>query len=463
MAVQVPLWHHYLQAIRSREAPRAQDFQRAENVLLTVLERVHALDPRFIVDYSRGLEAFQFALRSSEDPLDMEVPLWVDAEALLIEEPEATQPEDGPEVCRLGVPREGAGLERWTTDDIFTASSESDAKCRGHIVPSKVLCVLKDLLVAAVVHCKHHSLIRPGSLNAASLREEQLHLSLLVSSGWRTINFHVVPVVRRKLGVPALEGAQQMPGFPEGSLRRILSQGVDLVPASSQLWRERLGGAPVTCPAFPLTRWCKAGAVSRTSTDYLLTRLLGELGSLQGHRLDSLSILDRVNHESWRDGGQTDGLTFGHLKTVLLWASVLFPAPEDWAELQGAVYRLLVVLLCCLATRKLPHFLHPQRNLLQGSSLDLGAIYQRVEGFASQPEAALRIHATHLGRSPPPRIGSGLKALLQLPASDPTYWATAYFDVLLDKFQVLNIQDKDRISAMQSIFQKTRTLGGQES
>lgn len=163
MAVQVPLWHHYLQAIRSREAQRAQDFQRAENVLLTVLERVHALDPRFIVDYSRGLEAFQFALRSSEDPLDMEVPLWVDAEALLIEEPEATQPEDGPELCRLGVPREGAGLEWWTTDDIFTASSEGDAKCCGHIVPSKILCVLKDLLVAAIVHCKHHSLIRPGT------------------------------------------------------------------------------------------------------------------------------------------------------------------------------------------------------------------------------------------------------------------------------------------------------------
>ncbi|XP_032125389.1 protein mab-21-like 4 isoform X1 [Sapajus apella] len=435
-AVQVPLWHHYLQAIRSRGAPRAQDFQRAENVLLTLLERVHALDPRFTVDYSRGLEAFQFALRSSEDPLDMEVPLRVDAEALLIEEPEAAQPGDGPELCRLGVPREGAGLERWTTDDIFTASSEGDAKCRGHIVPSKVLCVLRDLLVAAIVHCKHHSLIAPGSLNADSLREEQLHLSLLVSSGWRTIRFHVVPVVRRGLGVPALEGAQQMPGFPEASLRRVLSQGVDLVPASAQLWR--------------------------TSTDYLLTRLLGELGSLQGHRLDSLSVLDRVNHESWRDGGRTDGLTFSHLKMVLLWASTLFPAPEDWAELQGAVYRVLVVLLCCLATRRLPHFLHPHHNLLQGSGLDLGVVYQRVEGFASQPEAALRIHATHLGRSPPPRVSSGLKALLQLPASDPTYWATAYFDVLLDKFQVFNIQDEDRIAAMQSIFQKTRTLGSKE-
>lgn len=52
----------------------------------------------------------------------------------------------------------------------------------------------------------------------------------------------------------------------------------------------------------------------RVSTDYLLTRLLGALGSLPGHRLDGLSILDRVNHESWRDGGQSPGLTFSHLK-----------------------------------------------------------------------------------------------------------------------------------------------------
>lgn len=118
---------------------------------------------------------------------------------------------------------------------------------------------------------------------------------------------------------------------------------------------------------------------------------------------------------------------------MLLWACALFPAPEDWAELQGAVYRLLVVLLCCLATRKLPHFLRPEQNELRGSGLDLHGLYQRVERFASQPEAALRIHVTHLGRSPPPRLSGGVKALLQLPADDPAYWATAYFDVLLDK------------------------------
>lgn len=59
--------------------------------------------------------------------------------------------------------------------------------------------------------------------------------------------------------------------------------------------------------------WCVCLG-PRVSTDYLLTRLLSELGSLPGHRLDSLSILDRVNYESWCDGGQSPGLTFSHLK-----------------------------------------------------------------------------------------------------------------------------------------------------
>ncbi|XP_007941545.2 protein mab-21-like 4 [Orycteropus afer afer] len=437
MAVQVALWSQYLQAVRSRAAARAQDFQRAEDVLLTVLERVHALDPRFLVDYSRDLGAFQFALRSSEEPLDLEVPLGLEDQALLIEEAGATEPADGPACCRLGVPREGAGLERWTAADVFSASSESGAQCRGHIAPSKVLGVLRELLVAAIVHCKHHRLVAPGSLNASSLREGALHLSLLVSSGWRTVRFNVVPVVRRRHGVPTPQGAPLATAFPTGSLERVLGQGVDLVPASAQDWR--------------------------VSTDHLLTRLVSVLGSLPGHRLDSLSILDRVNHDSWQDGSQSMGLTFRHLKMVLLWASVLFPTPEDWADLEGAVYRLLVVLLCCLATRNLPHFLWPGQNLLQATGLDLGTLYQRVERFASQPEASLRIHVTHLGRSPPPRIDNGIKALLQLPASDPAYWATAYFDALLDKFQVFNIQDKDRRAAMQSIFRKSKTLGSEES
>ncbi|KAM9085549.1 LOW QUALITY PROTEIN: protein mab-21-like 4 [Megaptera novaeangliae] len=281
MAVQVPLWHHYLQAICSRGAPRARDFQRAEDMLLSVLEQVRALDPRLLVDYSRGLEAFRFALRL------MEVPQWVDAEALVIEEVRAAE-QGRSGCCRLGVPGEGPGLERWMTDDVFN-TPEGSAQCRGHIVPSEVLQVPKDLLVAAVVNRKRHGLFTPRALSADSLREEQLGPSLLVSSGWRTIRFNVVPMAQRKLRVPALEGARLVPGFPEGGLERIIRQEVALVPAAEH-WR--------------------------VSTDHLLTRLLAVLGSLQGHHLDGLSVLDRVNHESWREGGKGPGLTLGHLKAT---------------------------------------------------------------------------------------------------------------------------------------------------
>ncbi|KAG8508284.1 Protein mab-21-like 4 [Galemys pyrenaicus] len=466
MAAQGSPWHHYLRALRSREAARAQDCLQAEDTLLTVLGQAQARDPRFLVDYGCGLRAFRFALRSSEDPLEVEVPLRLDATALRVEEL-AAEAGGGPACCRLGVPPGAPGLEPWTSEDVCSAP-EAGAQGCGHLAPGRVLHTLRALLVAALVHCRHHGLIAPGSLSVASLPEDALCLTLLVCGGWRTIRFSVVPVVRVKRREPGLQEAQRVRGFPAGGLRRAARQEVALVPASAQLWR--------------------------LSTDALLTTLMGALGSLPGHRLDALAILDRVNHESWRRGGQDPGLTFGHLQgsrvlvwricaraagagmgwaagseltarpaqTVLLWAAALFPAPEDWAELQGAVYRLLVVLLCCLATRNLPHFLRPEQNLLQDTGLDLHGLYQHAERFASQPEAALRLHVTHLSHSAPPRIDGGAKALLQLPASDPTYWATAYFDVLLDKFQVFHIQDKDRISAMQNIFRKTRTLGEED-
>ena len=60
------------------------------------------------------------------------------------------------------------------------------------------------------------------------------------------------------------------------------------------------------------------GLAFRISTGYLLSRLLGALGSFPGHRLDSLSILDRVNLESWRGVSQSPGLTFDHLKVCMV-------------------------------------------------------------------------------------------------------------------------------------------------
>ncbi|XP_068939492.1 protein mab-21-like 4 [Petaurus breviceps papuanus] len=437
MAVKISLWHHCLQAIQSRETPKIQDYQRAENVLLTILERVQELDSRFRVDYSRDLEAFQFALRTSEDDLIMEVPLWVDSDTLLVQEAIDGQLEGrriqenlpSPASYTLGVPRDAAGLERWMAEDVFSPSESTE--CQGYILPHKVLRRLKDLLVAAIVHCKHHCLIMPGSLNAGNLKEDDLHMSLLVSSGWRMIRFNIIPVVKKNHKILHLQRKHLAQGFPDGSLEKVQRQGADLIPSSSHHWR--------------------------ISTDNLVTKLLSIVGSLQGYRLDSLSILDRVNNESWREGGKKAGLTFDQLKMVLLWATELFPSPEDWSDLEGSVYRLLVVLLCCLATKNLPHFLFPQHNLLQGQGLDLNSLYQQVETFASQPELFLKIHVTHLFPSPP-RIDNGIKAFLQLPANNHIYWDTAYFDVLLDKFQVYNIQDEDRISAMQNIFLKTKKL-----
>lgn len=73
----------------------------------------------------------------------------------------------------------------------------------------------------------------------------------------------------------------------------------------------------------------------RVSMDYLLTRLLSALGSLPGHRLDSLSILDRVNHESWCDSGQSPGLTFDHLKVRVGGLGALFPLCWAFVYNQG--------------------------------------------------------------------------------------------------------------------------------
>lgn len=161
MAAQVPLWHHYLHAIRSRGGPRAQAFQAAENTLLTVLEQVQRRDPRFLVDYG-DLLAFQFALRSSDEPLPVELPLCVDAAALLLDE-QSPAAGGGPTLCRLGIPQDTAGLEPWTRDDVFSpVEAEAGGRCCGHIVPGKVLRVLRELLVAAIVHCRHHGLIPPG-------------------------------------------------------------------------------------------------------------------------------------------------------------------------------------------------------------------------------------------------------------------------------------------------------------
>lgn len=118
---------------------------------------------------------------------------------------------------------------------------------------------------------------------------------------------------------------------------------------------------------------------------------------------------------------------------VLLWSTELFPSPEDWQDLEGSVYRLLVILLRCLATQHLPHFLNPEENLFQGAAPDLVSLYHKVESFAWDPQRFLRFHFGLHGFSGSWQADAETRALLQLPAEGGSYWDTAYFDMLLSQ------------------------------
>uniref|UniRef100_A0A6J0T0A3 Protein mab-21-like 4 n=1 Tax=Pogona vitticeps TaxID=103695 RepID=A0A6J0T0A3_9SAUR len=442
MAAKVPHWHSYLQVIQSRESQRVAHFQKAENILLIVLEKVHEMDPRFTVDYSRNLEALEFALSAAEDEVDMHVPLCIDADALLIQKCSGEQSDSEkvthvnyqmPGSCYLGVPKEATHLENWTKEDVFCVMDNTQSS--GQIVPGKVLCLLKELIVAAIVHCKCQSLIRPGEISAERLKEDNMQLPLMVSSGWKMICFNVVPVVRRKQGAPEHNNNWQERGFPQGSMSKV-TQATDFIPTSYYHWRY--------------------------STSRAILKLLQIVSTLKGYRLDSLRILNQVNHENWREEGKETGLTFHHLKMVLLWATYFFPSSEDWMNLEGSVYRLLVILLCCLANKTLPHFLYPEQNLFQGDGLELSNLYAKVETFACSPGQFLKFHFITTDGKPYHQRDNGLKDLFHLLAEDKAYWDTAFFDVLLNKFQMYQIKDAQRISAMSNILSKTKkTVNGE--
>uniref|UniRef100_A0ACB8FB66 Uncharacterized protein n=1 Tax=Sphaerodactylus townsendi TaxID=933632 RepID=A0ACB8FB66_9SAUR len=413
MTAKVPQWQSYLQVILSREDQRMEYFQKAENILLIVLERVSSMDPRFMVDYSRNLEALEFALRATEDEVTMEVPLCIDADALLVQECSGEQSDSEkvtygnyqmPGSCYLAVPKEGDQLEKWTKEDVFSTVGSTESS--GHIVPGKILRLLKDLLVAAIVHCKRQFLIKPGELSAERLKEDDMQLPLLISSGWKMICFNIVPVVRKKQNALKFNNNLQDRGFPEGIMWKV-TQEADYIPASYYHWRY--------------------------STNRPSLKLLQIVSTLKGYYLDSLRLLDQVNHEYWRDEDKKNCLTFHHLKMVLLWATRFFSSPEDWMNLEGSVYRLLVILLCCLVTNNLPHFLYPEQNLFQVEGADLSSLYPKVETFANNPKRFLKFHFAGTEHKAHHQIDNDLKALLHLPAEDKAYWDTAFFDMLLNK------------------------------
>ncbi|XP_009087548.3 protein mab-21-like 4 [Serinus canaria] len=429
MEANTSLWHSYLGVIVSRERQRMEHFQRAEDILLTLLESVHARDPRFLVDYARNLEAFEFALCASEDAVTLEVPLRIDGDTLRVL---ARRSRDSPEqgghpselsTCCLEVCSPGADLEDWT-GGVDGMEHGGGAGC---LLPGKILQHLKELLVSAIVRCQRLFLLQPGDISAENLREDAMQLSLLIRGSWKSIRFDIVPVVRRQQEPLQLRGRQGDRGFPEGSLRRATEEA-HFVPASPLCWR--------------------------SSTHLPLLKLLRGVDSLQGPRLDSLRLLDQLREQDWGGQAGTGTITFQHLKMVLLWSTELFPSPEDWQDLEGSVYRLLVILLRCLATQKLPHFLNPEENLFQGAAPDLASLYHKVECFAWDPQRFLRFHFGLHGFRGSCQADMETRALLQLPTKDGSCWDTAYFDILLSQFQVYRIQDSARRSAASQLLSR---------
>ncbi|KAM4894938.1 protein mab-21-like 4 [Sylvia borin] len=436
MEANTSLWSSYLGVIVSRERQRMEHFQRAEDILLTLLESVHAKEPRFLVDYARNLEAFEFALCASEDAVTLEMPLRIDDDALRVL-PCQTRDTPGrhpsePNTCYLRVCSPGTHLEDWTgVVDVMEHGGGV-----GCLLPGKILKHLKELLVSAIVHCQRLFLLQPGDISAENLREDAMELSLLIRGSWKTIRFDIVPVVRRQQEPLQLQRQWNHRGFPEGSLRKATEEA-HFVPASPHCWR--------------------------SSTHLPILKLLRGVDTLRGPRLDSLRLLDQLRDQDW--GGQSGkgSLTFNHLKMVLLWSTELFPSLEDWQDLEGSVYRLLVILLRCLATQHLPHFLNPEENLFQGAGPDLATIYHKVESFAWDPQRFLRFHFGLHAFSGSWQADAETRALLQLPSKDGSYWDTAYFDMLLSQFQVYWIQDSTRRSAVSQLLSKIRREIPQQS
>ncbi|KAI1235714.1 hypothetical protein IHE44_0001794 [Lamprotornis superbus] len=472
MEANTSLWHSYLGVIVSRERQRMEHFQRAEDILLTLLESVHAREPRFLVDYARNLEAFEFTLCASEDAVTLEIPLRIDSDALRVL---ACQTRGSParhpselNTCYLEVCSPGTDLEDWT-GVVDVMEHGGGVRC---LLPAKILQHLKELLVSAIVHCQRLFLLQPGDISAENLQEDAMELSLLIRGSWKTIRFDIVPVVRRQQEPLQLQRQQRDKGFPEGSLRKATEEA-HFVPASPHCWR--------------------------SSTHLPILKLLRGVDSLQGPRLDSLRLLDQLRDQDWGGQGGKGSLTFNHLKPpwiqphkllhgvlqdmkgsflgsglvpdpvlfspssqmVLLWSTELFPSPEDWQDLEGSVYRLLVILLRCLATQHLPHFLNPEENLFQGAGPDLPSLYHKVESFAWDPQRFLHFHFGLHGFSSSWQADTETRALLQLPTKDASYWDTAYFDMLLS--QVFRIQDSARLSAVSQLLSKIRQEIPQQS
>ncbi|XP_055502104.1 protein mab-21-like 4 [Leucoraja erinacea] len=432
-------YQRYLLGIKSHQDMKIIQIQKCEDILFTILNRVYQQDSRFQVDYSRELACFEHALRTDFSELDMEVPLQFNDLSLRIEEScdtsntvdgisDQTQTRKG--FVYLAVSKASEG--RWLESDLFHRLPKS-SQCSGHIVPGKVINVLKELLKGAIVYCEQNFLLRPGDVNASLLNFDGPRITLVLRNLMKPLRVNIIPVLRRTNDFSEFVSEDEKM-FPE-PISQVALSNTDICNGTYYHWR------------FSFERPMK--------------KLLEKADADGGHRLDSLCLLDRINSDHWLPEQNYRGLKFKHFKTVLLWAMKFFPSSEDWVDMESSVYRMLVVLLRCLALRDLPNYFMPEINVFHEDfqpPFDFQTVYKKVEDFAGFPEKCLQIHLTHLLPAQRRHIDNYVKMLLQIQDREGLYWNMAYFDVILNKFQVYHVQDVDRIGAMQLIWSKTAKL-----
>ncbi|XP_038672301.1 protein mab-21-like 4 [Scyliorhinus canicula] len=433
-------YQRYLSGIKAHQNMKIIEVQKCEDILFTILDRVQQQDYRFQVDYSREHACFDYILRTEFEELDMEVSLWFNDLSLRVEEscdhPYTLDGINHQTLLRKGlaylaVPKESE--RRWSGNEIFHPLPES-SQCSGHLIPGRVINILKELLKGAIVYCEQNFLINPGDVNASLLNFDGPRITLVLRNVMKPIRVNIIPVVRRAMKTFLEDGNQKEKSIPETN-KQVSPENIDISNGTYYRWRF----------CFERPMW----------------KLLEKADTDGGHRLESLCILDRIKTDHWLPGEHKQGLSLNHLKMVLLWAMKFFPAQEDWVDLESSVYRILVVLLRCLTLQNLPnYFMHEINAFHEGfpPQFDFQTIYKKVEDFTDSPEKYLQIHMTHLLPTHRQRIDSYVKMLLQIQDDEGLYWNTAYFDIFLNKFQVYHIQDADRIGAMQLAWSKTAKL-----
>uniref|UniRef100_A0A4W3I4Z3 Mab-21-like HhH/H2TH-like domain-containing protein n=1 Tax=Callorhinchus milii TaxID=7868 RepID=A0A4W3I4Z3_CALMI len=411
-------YERYLSAIKSQQARKILDVQKCEDIVFTLLDRVHQQDYRFQVDYSRGHATFNYHFMSAFDEIDVEVPLWLDDSSLTVKESckipyhlngmSHKTPRRG--FCYLAVSKESES--KWSGKDIFYPLPRlSDSS--GHVIPGKVIHVLKELIKGAIVYCEQNYLISAGKENHA----KYMLTSINVTTPHYKLTFYCI--------------------LFHHLLKMVRNEASSIKPASM---------------LYSVYRFC---------FERPIWKLLDTADADGGNRLNSLCILDSINTNHWLPTKNKRGLKFQHLQMVLLWAMKFFPAPEDWVDLESSVYRILVVLLRCLTLWKLPNYFLPEINVFledDQPQVDFKTIYTKVETFADIPEKFLQIHVTHLIPAHQQRIDNYIKMILHIEDTAGVHWNTGYFDVILNKMQVYRIQDPERINSMQLVWSKATKL-----